>query len=106
MGSNYWREWMDSVDLFADGDVDDICIADVENCVDDSVDAADAAHALFIASDDHILRHLQSSALAALAGLELLVPPRCQCRWCRGSRELLRSGGHGAPLLAYIAGAR
>ena len=23
---------MDAVDLFADGDVDDICVADVENC--------------------------------------------------------------------------
>ena len=32
-GSNYWREWMHAVDLFADGDVDDICVADVEECV-------------------------------------------------------------------------
>ena len=23
MGSNYWREWMDAVDLFVDGDVDE-----------------------------------------------------------------------------------
>ena len=29
---------MDAVDLFDDGDVDDICVADVEDCVDESVD--------------------------------------------------------------------
>ena len=29
---------MDAVDLLDDGDVGDICVADVEDCVDDSVD--------------------------------------------------------------------
>ena len=38
MGSSHWPELMEAVDLFVDGDVDDICFADVENCVDDSVD--------------------------------------------------------------------
>ena len=31
-GSNYWREWMDAVVLFVDGDADDIYVADVEVC--------------------------------------------------------------------------
>ena len=39
---------MDAVDLFVDGDADDICVADVENCVDDPVDVDDDVDAEFL----------------------------------------------------------
>ena len=42
-GSNYWRERMDAVVLFVDGDADDIYVAEVEKFVNDPVDVNDEA---------------------------------------------------------------
>ena len=39
---------MDAVDLFDDGDVGDICVAGVEDCVDDSVDVDVETNAEFL----------------------------------------------------------